>query len=70
LNFRLAKRITYSRADLQLFWNRTCKRKMLLIRPDKIVLHLLRDAQLFLLFMRALARTDVWSDPKFQIGSR
>jgi radical SAM superfamily enzyme YgiQ (UPF0313 family) len=70
LNFRLAQRITYSRSDLQLFWNRTCKRKMLLIRPDKIVLHLYRDAQLFLLFMRALARTDVWSDPRFQIGSR
>ncbi len=69
LNFRLAKRITYSRADLKLFWNRSCKRKILLIRPDKFVSHLLRDVQLFLLFMRDLARTDSWSASRFEIGN-
>jgi radical SAM superfamily enzyme YgiQ (UPF0313 family) len=56
LNFRMAKRITYSRADLHLFWHRTCRPKMLLIRPDKVVLHFLKDLQLFLLFVRDLAR--------------
>jgi len=56
LNFRMAKRITYSRADLQLFWHRTCRPKMLLIRPDKVALHFLKDLQLFLLFVRDLAR--------------
>ncbi|MBN1571129.1 MAG: radical SAM protein [Acidobacteria bacterium] len=57
LNFRMAKRITYSRADLQLFWNRTGKKKMLLFRPDKMVLNFLKDVQLFLLFLRDMART-------------
>jgi radical SAM superfamily enzyme YgiQ (UPF0313 family) len=56
LNFRMAKRITYSRADLQLFWERACRPKMLLIRPDKIVLNFLKDMQLFLLFVRDLAK--------------
>jgi hypothetical protein len=56
LNFRLAKRITYSRADLQLFWDRTCKGKTLLIRPDRMVLNFLKDIQLFLLFVRDMAR--------------
>jgi radical SAM superfamily enzyme YgiQ (UPF0313 family) len=56
LNFRMAKRITYSRADLQLFWDRTSKRKMFLIRPHKVVLNFLKDVQLFLLFVRDMAR--------------
>ncbi len=56
LNFRMAKRLAYSRADLQFFWHRTCRRSTLLVRPDKVVLHLLKDFQLFVLFMRDLAR--------------
>ncbi len=57
LNFQMAKRITYSRADLELFWKRTCRPKMLLLRPDKVILNLLKDVQLFVLFVRELART-------------
>jgi hypothetical protein len=56
LNFRMAKRFTYSRADLQLFWDRTGKKKMLLVRPDKFVLNFLKDVRLFLLFVRDMAR--------------
>jgi radical SAM superfamily enzyme YgiQ (UPF0313 family) len=56
LNFRMAKRITYSRADLKLFWRRFGRRKILLARPDKVVLHFLKDVQLFVLFVRDLAR--------------
>jgi radical SAM superfamily enzyme YgiQ (UPF0313 family) len=56
LNFRMAKRITYSRADLKLFWEKRGKWKKLLIRPDRIVLNLLKDIQLFLLFVRDMAR--------------
>lgn len=56
VNFRMAKRITCSRADLEVFWNRTCRPTMLLIRPDKVIVNLLRDVQLFLLFVRDLAR--------------
>jgi radical SAM superfamily enzyme YgiQ (UPF0313 family) len=57
LNFRLAKRITYTRGDLQVFWKKSCRPKMLLIRPDKVFLNFLKDVQLFLLFLRDLART-------------
>jgi radical SAM superfamily enzyme YgiQ (UPF0313 family) len=56
LNFRLAKRITYSRADLQLFWAKACQRKSIWMRPDKIALNFLRDVELFLMFVRDLAR--------------
>jgi radical SAM superfamily enzyme YgiQ (UPF0313 family) len=56
LNFRLAKRITYSRADLKLFWEKRGKWKKILIRPDRMVLNLLKDIQLFLLFVRDMAR--------------
>jgi hypothetical protein len=56
LNFRMAKRVTYTRADLHLFWEKTRKRKMFLLRPHKIVLNFLRDAQLFVLFLRDLAK--------------
>jgi radical SAM superfamily enzyme YgiQ (UPF0313 family) len=58
LNLGFTKRITYSRADLQKFWNSTwqnCRRRRLfLIRPHKIVLHFFRDAQLLFLFAREL----------------
>jgi radical SAM superfamily enzyme YgiQ (UPF0313 family) len=57
LNFRLAKRITDSRADLQLFWAKACQRKSVWMRPDKVVLNFLKDVQLFLMFVRDLART-------------
>jgi radical SAM superfamily enzyme YgiQ (UPF0313 family) len=56
LNFRMAKQITYSRADLQSFWKRARKPKMLLIRPDKVIFNFLKDVQLFVLFLRDLAR--------------
>jgi hypothetical protein len=56
LNFRMAKRITYSRADLQLFWERARWSKLFLIRPHKVVLNFLKDMQLFLLFVRDLAK--------------
>jgi len=56
VNSRLAKRTTYSRADLQTFWKKTCRRRMTLIRPDRIAWNFLMDAQLFLLFVRDLAR--------------
>jgi radical SAM superfamily enzyme YgiQ (UPF0313 family) len=56
MNFRMAKRITYSRADLKLFWEKRGKWKKLFIRPDRMVLNLLKDIQLFLLFVRDMAR--------------
>ena len=56
LNFKMAKRITYSRSDLRLFWKRKYSKKMTLIRPDRIVFNFLKDVQLFLLFIRDLAR--------------
>ncbi len=56
LNFRMAKQITYSRTDLKLFWKRTRRRKTLLFRPDKVVLNLLKDIQLFVIFVHDLAR--------------
>ena len=62
LNFGLAKRVTYTRADVQRFWNKTWKRwrrrKILLIPPHKVCLHFLRDAQLMCLFAWALLRAD------------
>lgn len=53
LNFQMAKRITYSRADLKMFWDR---RRSKLLRPDKLALTFLKDIQLFLLFLSDLAR--------------
>ena len=57
LNFRMAKRMTYTRADLAMFWQRKGRPAMLLFRPDKVLLNLLKDVQLFVLFVRDLART-------------
>jgi len=59
LNFRLAKRITYSRNDQKLFWRRIRRPATLFVRPDKAVFHFLKDVQLFFLFVRDLARADV-----------
>jgi radical SAM superfamily enzyme YgiQ (UPF0313 family) len=56
LNFQMAKRITYTRGDLKLFWKRACSGKMILVRPDRVFLNLLKDIQLFLIFVRDLAR--------------
>ncbi len=60
LNLDLARRVTYSRADMQEFWNKTWKswrrRKILRIRPHKVFLNFLRDAELMLLFAMALLR--------------
>jgi hypothetical protein len=62
LNLDLARRVTYSRADIQEFWNKTRQSwrrgKILLIRPHKIFLNLLRDAELMLLFAVALLRAE------------
>jgi radical SAM superfamily enzyme YgiQ (UPF0313 family) len=56
LNFEMTKRLAYSRDDLKNFWRRSGKLKLLLARPHKAVLTLLKDLQLFLIFMRDLAR--------------
>jgi radical SAM superfamily enzyme YgiQ (UPF0313 family) len=56
LNFRMAKQITNSRADLQHFWHRTSRFKMFFVRPDRMILNFLKDVQLFVLFLRDLAR--------------
>ncbi|MBN2243392.1 MAG: radical SAM protein [Acidobacteria bacterium] len=56
LNFRMAKRITYSRADLKIFWKREYRGRMPWIRPDRVALHFFRDMQLLFLFLRDLAR--------------
>jgi radical SAM superfamily enzyme YgiQ (UPF0313 family) len=56
INFQMAKRLTYTRGDLKLFWKRAGREKMILIRPDRVFLNLLKDIQLFLLFVRDLAR--------------
>jgi radical SAM superfamily enzyme YgiQ (UPF0313 family) len=56
LNFRMAKSLTYSRSDLKFFWRRTYCRSTMIVRPDKVAWNFLKDFQLFLLFMRALAR--------------
>jgi hypothetical protein len=62
LNFDLARRVTYSRADIQEFWNRTWKiwqrRRVSLIRPHKVLLNFIRDAELMLLFAVAILRAE------------
>jgi radical SAM superfamily enzyme YgiQ (UPF0313 family) len=56
LNFRMAKRTTDTRADLEIFWKKARSKRMFLLRPHKIVLNFLRDFQLFVMFMRDLAK--------------
>lgn len=60
LNFSVAQQVTYTRADLQQFWNKTrerwSRRQFLRIYPHKIVLNFIRDAQIFVLFAVALMR--------------
>ncbi len=55
-NFRMAKRLTYTRADLQVFWRRTRRPRSFLFRPGKVALNLFKDVQLFLMFMRDMAK--------------
>lgn len=55
-NFSMSKRLTYSRSDLKLFWQRSHRLKTLCVRPHKAALALLKDIQLFLMFLRDLAR--------------
>ena len=56
LNFRMAKQITYTRTDLHLFWEKTRSKKAILLRPHKVVLAFIKDVQLFVMFMRDLAK--------------
>jgi radical SAM superfamily enzyme YgiQ (UPF0313 family) len=60
LDFSVAKRLTYTRTDLKQFWKKTRerwnRRQFLHIRPHKIVLNFLREAQLLLLFVVDLMR--------------
>ncbi len=62
LNFGLTKRVTYTRADVQRFWNkiwqRWRRRKILLIPPHKLFWNFLRDAQLIFIFTMALLRAE------------
>ncbi len=66
-NLGLAMRVTYSRADLQKFWNKTWRSwrqgRILLIRPHKVVLSFLRDVQLLFLFVIALVRAETYIQP-------
>jgi hypothetical protein len=63
-NLGLAKQVTYSRADLQKFWNKTWRTwrrgRILSIRPHRIVLSFYRDVQLLFLFIRALVRAETF----------
>ena len=56
LNFRLAKRTTYSRSDLQIFWQKACSKKVLLLHPHRVVMNFLKDFKLFVIFVRELAK--------------
>jgi radical SAM superfamily enzyme YgiQ (UPF0313 family) len=60
LNISVAQRVTYTRADLNLFWRKTrerwSRRQFLRIHPLRIILNFIRDAQLFVLFAAALMR--------------
>jgi radical SAM superfamily enzyme YgiQ (UPF0313 family) len=57
LNFEMTKRLAYTRSDLRIFWRETGKLKLFFTRPHKALLNLLKDLQLFLLFIRDLVRT-------------
>jgi radical SAM superfamily enzyme YgiQ (UPF0313 family) len=56
ISFRMAKRITYSRADLEMFWKQALRPKTFLFRPGKVAINFLKDMQLFLIFVKDLAR--------------
>jgi hypothetical protein len=56
LNFSMAKRLTYSRSDLKQFWQRSHFLRAFFVRPHKAVLNFLKDIQLFLLFVKDLAK--------------
>jgi radical SAM superfamily enzyme YgiQ (UPF0313 family) len=60
LNFALTRRITYTRTDMRLFWNRVGRRwrrrQVLRIPPHQVALYFFRDANLFLQFALAMAR--------------
>ena len=56
LNFSMTKRLTHSRKDLKLFWRRNLRPKTFFARPHKVAFHLLKDTQLFLMFMIDVAR--------------
>jgi hypothetical protein len=62
LNLKFAGRMTYSRADIQEFWNRTWKNwrcgRISRIRPHKVALNLVRDAELLALFALALLKAE------------
>lgn len=62
LNLGFVKRVTYSRADLQKFWNKTWRswrrHQLFLIHPHKVVLNFMRDVQLLFLFVRELMSTE------------
>ncbi|NWG13072.1 MAG: radical SAM protein [Acidobacteria bacterium] len=60
-NLSLAKRVTYSRADLREFWKRTWdspRIRILLTPPHRLFLNLLRDAELMFLFAVAILRAE------------
>ncbi len=63
-NLGLAKRVTYSRVDLQKFWNKTWRNwrqgRIFMIRPHRVVLTFYRDLQLLFLFVRALMRAETF----------
>ncbi|MCL2012799.1 MAG: radical SAM protein [Cystobacterineae bacterium] len=56
-SFSMSKRLIYSRRDLKLFWRRSFRAKTLFARPHKVAFHLLKDLQLFLIFIRDMVRT-------------
>jgi len=56
LNFSMSKRLAYSRSDLKQFWQRSHFFRAFFIRPHKAVLHFLKDIQLFLIFVKDLAK--------------
>jgi len=55
-SFSMSKRLAYSRSDLKLFWRRALRPKTLFVRPHKVALHLLKDVQLFLMFIRDMVK--------------
>jgi radical SAM superfamily enzyme YgiQ (UPF0313 family) len=67
-NLALANRVTYSRGDLKRFWDRTWanfrRRRLFRIRPHRILINFVRDVQLFVLFVRALVRSEPLPSPE------